>query len=188
MSKKGDSFTDCYAKADKALYYIKQNGKDGYSFYHQMEQGGGKLRTAERDLDKIAKALQESGSYVGALDLDNREFSKIYEYVSNLGERYNHSCHLVMITMDAVSDNTMYIEDIEQALQCMETAIRSNIRNVDVCTRYSSMQYLLILLEAGTDKIPFIMERIFTRYYKLYSENDFIPHYEFKEMLDNASE
>ena len=46
----------------------------------------------------------------------------------------------------------------------------------------------LILLEAGTDKIPFIMERIFTRYYKLYSENDFIPHYEFKEMLDNAAE
>ena len=125
---------------------------------------------------------------MGALDLDNREFSKIYEYVTNLGERYNHSCHLVMITMDSVSDKTMFIEDIEQALHCMEMAIRGNIRNVDVCTRYSSMQYLVILLEAGTDKIPFIMERIFTRYYKLYSENDFIPRYEFRQMLDNDSE
>ena len=186
MSRKGDSFSDCYAKADKALYYIKQNGKSGYSFYHQLEETTGKTGTAEIDLDKIAQALQKSGSYEGALDLENRQFSKIYEYVSNLGERYNHKCHLVMITVDAVSDNTMFIEDIEQALHCMEMAIRGNIRNVDICTRYSSMQYLVILIEAGTDKIPMVMERIFNRYYKLYGRNDFTPRYEFRQMLENG--
>lgn len=142
---------------------------------------------AARDLEQIAKALRESGSYSGALDLDSREFSKIYEYVSNLGERYKHNCHLVMITMDTASDNTMFIDKIEQALKCMETAIRENIRNVDVCTRYSSMQYLLILMEAGEDTIPVIIERIFTQYYKVYSENDFRPHYEFMRMLDLES-
>lgn len=184
MCKKGDSFTDCYAKADKALYYIKQNGKNSYSFYHQIETGGGGPTATERDLEKIARALRESGSYVGALDLDNREFSKIYEYLSNLGERYNHSCHLVMITLDAISDNTMFIEEIEKALRCMETAIRGNIRNVDICTRYSSMQYLVILMEAGTDRIPSIMERIFSKYYKLYGRSDLIPHYELRQMLD----
>ncbi len=186
MSRKGDSFSDCYAKADKALYYIKQNGKSGYSFYHQIEEVNGKPRTAEIDLDKIAEALQKNGSYEGALDLENRQFSKIYEYVSNLGERYNHKCHLVMITVDAVSDNTMFIEDIEQALHCMEMAIRGNIRNVDICTRYSSMQYLVILIEAGTDKIPMVMERIFNRYYKLYGRNDFTPRYEFRQMLEDS--
>lgn len=186
MSRKGDSFEECYAKADKALYYIKQNGKKGYFFYHQIEEGTGKPRTSERELEKIAKALRESGSYEGALGLDNREFSKIYEYVSNLGERYNHNCHLVMITMDAVSGSTMFTEEYEPALHCMETAIRGNIRNVDVCTRYSSMQYLVILMEADTDKIPLIMERVFGMYYKLYSENDLIPRYEFLSMLDNG--
>lgn len=187
MSLKGDSFTECYAKADKALYYIKQNGKNSFSFYHQIEQGNDKSTVAARDLEQIAKALRESGSYSGALDLDSREFSKIYEYVSNLGERYKHNCHLVMITMDTASDNTMFIDKIEQALKCMETAIRENIRNVDVCTRYSSMQYLLILMEAGEDTIPVIIERIFTQYYKVYSENDFRPHYEFMRMLDLES-
>lgn len=187
MSLKGDSFTECYAKADKALYYIKQNGKNSFSFYHQIEQGNVRSTVAARDLEQIAKALRESGSYSGALDLDSREFSKIYEYVSNLGERYEHNCHLVMITMDTASDNTMFIDKIEQALKCMETAIRENIRNVDVCTRYSSMQYLLILMEAGEDTIPVITERIFTQYYKVYSENDFRPHYEFMRMLDLES-
>ena len=187
MSLKGDSFTECYAKADKALYYIKQNGKNSFSFYHQIEQGNDKSTVTTGDLEQIAKALRESGSYSGALDLDSREFSKIYEYVSNLGERYKHNCHLVMITMDTTSDNTMFIDKIEQALKCMETAIRENIRNVDVCTRYSSMQYLLILMEAGEDTIPVIIERIFTQYYKVYSENDFRPYYEYMRMLDLES-
>ena len=34
---KGDPFEECYSKADKALYYVKQNGKGGYFFYHQIE-------------------------------------------------------------------------------------------------------------------------------------------------------
>lgn len=185
MTNKGDSFSDCYAKADKALYYIKQNGKSGYSFYHQIEDAAGDKKAAEIDLDKIALALQKNGSYEGALGLENRQFSKIYEYVSNLGERYHHKCHLVMITIDDVSDKTMFIEDIEQALQCMEMAIRGNIRNVDICTRYSSMQYLVILIEAGTDKIPMVMDRIFSKYYKLYGRDDFSPRYEFRKMLED---
>ena len=184
MCVKGDTFEDCYAKADKALYYVKQNGKNSYSFYHQLEQSNTILRATGKDLEQIANALRQSGSYMGALDLENREFSKIYEYVSNLGERYRHTCHLVLVTMDAVSDNTMFIEKIEQALGCMETAICENIRNVDVCTRYSSMQYLLILMEAGEGNIPMVMERIFTQYYKLYGENDFRPRYEFRLMLE----
>lgn len=184
MSIKGESFSECYAKADKALYYVKQNGKSSYSFYHQLEEKSTQPMNSGKDLEQVARALRESGNYTGALDLDNREFSKIFEYMSNLGERYKHTCHLVMITLDSASDNTMFIEKIEKALECMEMAIRSNIRNVDVCTRYSSMQYLLILMEAGEDNIPVVMERIFNQYYKVYSENDFRPRYEFMAMQD----
>lgn len=183
MCIKGDNFQECYSKADKALYVVKQNGKNGYSFYQQAGQMDTVSQGNGKDLEQIANALRQSGSYVGALDLENREFSKIYEYISNLGERYEHSCHLVLITVDAISDDTLYIEKIEQALGCMEMAIRENIRNVDICTRYSSMQYLLILMEAGEDNIPMVLERIFTQYYKLYSENDFRPRYEFRPML-----
>ena len=38
MSLKGDSFTECYAKADKALYYVKQNGKDNFSFFIRLSR------------------------------------------------------------------------------------------------------------------------------------------------------
>ena len=37
LSTKGEPFEDCYSKADKALYHVKQNGKQGFFFYQQME-------------------------------------------------------------------------------------------------------------------------------------------------------
>lgn len=52
-----------------------------------------------------------------------------------------------MVTLETEADSVLNIEDIEYALECMEQAIRQKIRKVDVCTRYSSMQYLIILFE-----------------------------------------
>ena len=179
MCNIGDSFEECYTKADKALYYVKQNGKSDFSFYQQISDSSCEDRATGKDLALIAKALRESGNYSGALDLDYREFAKIYEYMNHLGARYKYHCYLVMVTMETTPDYVMYIENIEHALDCMEQAIRQKIRKVDVCTRYSSMQYLIILFEANETKIPQVMDRIFIEYYKLYSKHHFEPTYEY---------
>ena len=183
LCQKGDSFEECYAKADTALYYVKQNGKDNYSFYHEIVQNN-VSHVSGKDLEQVANALRDSGSYTGAFDLDNREFAKIFEYISNLGERYKHTCHLVMVTLENVSDNKMFIDKLESAMECMEMAVRSNIRNVDICTRYSSVQYLVILVEVGENNITQVMERIFSQYYKTYNGFDFKPYYEFVPIVD----
>ena len=184
MCQKGEKFADCYANADKALYYVKQNGKQQYAFFHQLKEEAGAYKASKKDLEQIAKALSASGNYKGALDLDSREFSKLYEYVSNIGERYKHTCHLVMVTMEASSENMMYIEKMEQALSCMEVAIRNTIRNVDVCTRYSSVQYLIILMQAGEDNIPMVMDRILSQYDKLYGGKEFEFQYEYIPVVE----
>ena len=176
---KGDPFEECYSKADKALYYVKQNGKGSFFFYQQMESGKMIDKGTGKDLMLIAKALRDSGNYAGALDLDYREFAKIYEYMNHLGARYKYHCYLVMVTMDTVPDSALHIENIEQALEHMESAIRQKIRSVDVCTRYSSMQYLIILFEADESNIPKIMERIFVQYQELENGSDVIPKYEY---------
>lgn len=183
MSQKGQAFEECYAEADKALYYVKQNGKGNYLFYEEMESRRGVSGTG-KDLELVAKALQESGSYTGALNLDYRAFAKIYEYVNSLGERYRHKCYLVMVTMETQPDRMMYIENIEEALECMERAIREKIRKVDVCTRFSSMQYLIILFEVQEDQIANVMERTFKQYNEFYGESDFIPRYEYIPMVE----
>ena len=93
-----------------------------------------------------------------------------------------------MVTMDTTPDYVMYIENIERALESMEQAIRQTIRKVDNCTRYSSMQYLIILFEADETKIPKVMDRIFTQYYKQYDKSNFIPKYEYILIMEEKEE
>lgn len=180
LSAKGEPFEDCYSKADRALYHVKQNGKQGFFFYQQMELDLSENEVTGKDLGLIAHALSESGRYNGALNLDYREFAKIYEYMNHLNERYKHHCFLIMVTIDTAPGSVTHTENREQALACMEQAIHEKIRRVDICTRYSSMQYLLILYEPDETQISKVMDRIFQYYDTLYDKKDFIPSYEYR--------
>ena len=185
---KGDPFEECYSKADKALYHVKQNGKGSYFFYQQMENEQVADPGTGKDLALIAKALRDSGNYSGALNLEYREFAKLYEYMKHLGDRYRYQCYLVMVTLETTSNSVMHIRrHIEQALERMEQAIRKKIRSVDACTRYSSMQYLVILFEADESKISDIMERIFAQYDELTGRDSLIPKYEYIPMVEKNS-
>lgn len=183
-----DSFADCYAKADKALYYVKQNGKNQFSFYQQVNYQEPSAPGTGKDLNMIATALRETGSYAGALDLNYRDFSRQYEYMHQLIVRKKCHCYLVMVTMETVADTLPHIEEIELALSQMEQAIRSTIRRVDICTRYSAMQYLIILFEPIELQIPRIMKRIFIQYYKYSDSHDFQPGYEYLTMSEGEKD
>ena len=187
MTTTEDAYEDCYTKADKALYYVKQNGKGSLYFYHRLEQKLLSDSSINKDLTLIARSLRSSGDYSGALDLDYRQFAKLYEYINRLGSRHKYHCYLVMVTIETTPDQVTYIETIEEALECMEHAIQQSIRSVDICTRYSSMQYLIILFEADENCIPKIMNRIFTEYYKLYKKHNFIPGYEYLRIIEEPA-
>lgn len=180
---KGDPFEECYSKADKALYYVKQNGKGSYFFYQQMENEESGSAGTGKDLKMIAKALHDSGKYSGVFNLDYRDFARVFEYMNHLSARHKYKYHLVMVTMETLPDSAPHIESIEEALECMEHVISKKIRSVDVCTRYSSMQYLIILFEAEESKIKDIMERIFTQYRKEYKGTSLLPKYEYISMM-----
>ena len=181
---KGDPFEECYSKADKALYYVKQNGKGSFFFYQQMEGEKTVGYGTGKDLALVSKALSTSGDYSGALELDYREFAKIYEYMNSMEKRYKCHCYLVMVTLETEADSASNIEDIEFALECMEQAIRQKIRKVDVCTRYSSMQYLIILFEPDEKTIPNIMERIFGQYREQCGKKNLLPNYDYMSMTE----
>ena len=181
MCTKGDSFEECYSKADKALYYVKQNGKNQFFFYQQINRRDLASGTG-RDLALVAKSLHDTGTYLGALDLNYRDFARQYEYMRQLSARSDCRCYLVMVTMDIAVDTLPHIEAIEHSLACMEQAIRHTIRRVDMCTRYSAMQYLIILFEPAEAQIPKVMERVFTQYYQLYDEKSLVPRYEYLAM------
>lgn len=178
-----DIYSNALSKADKALYYVKQRGKSGYYIYRNEEEIS--YEDNHVDIYKVTKIIEEAGRYDGALDVEYRQFAKMYDYLRKVCERYKHSCSVVLVTLDAKNKKTTYIDDIEQGMKNMEMAIKKTIRNVDVCTRYSSMQFLIVLLEAGNDNVDNIMNRILSIFYKMSPDDSLTPRYEVSTLFGN---
>ena len=185
VTSTSETFADCYSKADKALYDVKQNGKNHFSFYHQIDSFSSDSSSTAKDLQQVAASLHKSGNYAGALSLNYRDFCRQFEYMHQLAIHSSNRCYLVMVTLENTSSCPPQVEEIEQTLSYMEQAICSTTRCVDVCTRYSSMQYLIMLFQLTETQIPHIMERIFTQYHTLSKRDDFLATYEYQDMTDD---
>lgn len=81
----------------------------------------------------------------------------------------------------------MYIEEREQVMTCMEKMIRESLRSVDVSTRFSSEQFLVILTNAKNEYVDNITNRILNNFHKVYDEKYISVHFDV-ENLSNIKE
>ena len=166
-----DPYLLAYNRADKALYHVKQTSRNGFSFYNEEEEPD----TA--DVNRLVPGIRSAGSYTGGLSVDYRHFTRLYDFIENLRSRFSQPFRLVLVTLSPADGETDRVEDQEKAMYYMEQAIRQAIRGVDVFTRFSSRQYLVILVGTGNDGVQNAMERIFRGYYKMSGSGAFTPSY-----------
>ena len=178
-----DTYAKAYNMADKALYHVKQNGKNGYGFYNNESETDGYEQV---DVNRLVEAIHNSGSYEGALDVEYRQFAKLYEFVGNLERRFAHPFKLIMITLVPTGDDEPGGVELEKAMFYMEQSIRQTVRNVDVITRYSRRQFLVILLGADPEGVRIAVDRIFRGYYKMNGSGAFSPSYSVADVEGKA--
>ncbi|MBQ3270692.1 MAG: diguanylate cyclase [Clostridia bacterium] len=183
MCTPAESYAQIFHQADKALYHVKQNGKNGYSFYNNTS---GPAAIDQVDLGKLVSGIHNSGSYEGVMDVEYRQFAKLYEYVSNLSRRFSHPFKLVMITLIANAGEQPLPDELDRAMYFMEQSIRQAIRNVDVLTRYNQQCFLVILIGADPEGVRIALARIFRGYYKMIGSSAFSPSYSVAEVDDQT--
>ncbi|MBR6230126.1 MAG: diguanylate cyclase [Eubacterium sp.] len=182
MSKTSYSYTKTFNRADKALYHVKQNGKNGYCFYDKDAEAAG---NEQADVNQLVDGIRNSGSYEGAMDVEYREFAKLFEFISNLERRFAHPFKLIMITMEYGSEEEPPVEELENAMYFMEQSILQTIRDVDIMTRYNRQQFLVILLGTDPEGVKKAADRIFRGYYKMKGNSEFSPSYSVADMNGN---
>ncbi len=173
----GRDYAELYRRADKALYFVKQNHSIHYGFYH----GTGIVRTPEQskgDLQKVVDIVKNQNSYKGAFQIDYGEFGHIYDFVSHFSKRSNQKMQMLLFTLFSSDGSEVMLERMEMAMQCMEQAICKSLRGVDVGTRYSSSQFLVVLLGTENENIRIVTDRIIQNYFKLYGGKDITLSYE----------
>jgi len=174
-----DAYADVLAKADKALYHVKQQGKNGYYFY-TSSLNEAKKHSSE-DLNRLVDGWKNQ-AYTGSLSVEYREFGKIYDFVRYIADRFKHKMELIMITVQPAVAGSLYIDEKEEAMVCMEKTIQASLRAVDVCTRFSSEQFLVILTDAGKEDIETITKRIFDNFNNLYKGKPLSLDYDIAEL------
>ena len=89
---------------------------------------------------------------------------------------------MILFTLFSADGSDIRLDQMEQAMQCMEQAIVKSLRGVDVGTRYSSSQFLVVLLGAEKSDLRIITDRIVQNYFKLYGKRDITLSYDVADL------
>ncbi len=148
----GSNFETLYSKADKALYFVKQNKKGTYHFYTET----GRYTGSESDngsgfLNKVLNTNE-------TLTPDSEAFPRIISFIDQYTMHSQQRVQAILFTLDPSG------ADFQAAFETLHSAVCGNLRRGDVFARYSDTQYIVILINIGADIAHKVAGRIEERY------------------------
>jgi len=164
----GNDFASLYNSADKALYYVKQNGKNSYHFFSDQSAKESERAGKTMDLNYLRDIMHRSDAGKGSYILDFDSFHHVYNFIRRTVERSNRNVQTILFTLNSES----FREDpneIEKAMELLESAVFASLRRVDVSARYSSRQMVVILVDANDENGSVVADRILGYFSRLYS-------------------
>ena len=183
----GTDFTTIYNAADKALYYVKNNGKNAFHFFSDQKEEERSRGATLVDLKYLREFMARADSGKGAYQLDLDSFHHVYNFIHRVVARSGQEVQTVLFT--AYTENAPMVEqtEIDTALEVLEQAIYSSLRRVDVSTRYSSKQVIVILMDANAENGDMVARRIMESFQKIYKGTHVSIDYDIATM-DSKSE
>ncbi|MBQ2824043.1 MAG: diguanylate cyclase [Oscillospiraceae bacterium] len=165
----GTDFKSLYNAADKALYYVKQNGKNSYHFFSDQNEVEKSRASQLVDINYLREIMKRNDPGKGSYVVDYDNFHHVFNFVRRLVERSNRDVHTVLFTLNSDEAPNAELSEIEMAVELLEKAIFTSLRRVDVSTRYSSRQVIVILLDANVEGGSIVANRILSCFGKLYT-------------------
>ncbi len=178
----GNSFAELYQAADKALYYVKQNGKRGYHFFGDTENQKAEEEKKLIDLMQLQRLIQEKGNEKGAYRVEYDGFKRIYRFVSRCMERKRQDVQLVLFTVQDTLGDAIKSDRADKGIQGLEEAVSKALRRGDVATRCGSVQYVAILINASYDNGNAVAHRIQQKFDELLQDDTMKLTYEMQSV------
>lgn len=163
----GLTFGELYNAAGKALYHGTQNSKSMYHFFGSENKKTVVESTIE-DMKFIRNLIegQFSGND-GALSVDYSDFQNIYNYVYRYVDRNENQVQILLFTITPAAGREIELSVLEQSMHSLDMAVVESLRKVDVGTRYSSNQYIVILTDTDAENGYMVARRVTSNYYRL---------------------
>lgn len=182
MPEDGVDFMTLYNKADKALYYVKQNGKRNFHMFQEKESyfycDVEKKEDCVLDMGQLKRIIEEKAHLSGAYQVEYDGFKKIYQFVSRCIERNGQEVQIVLFTIVHSNIMDMEMTALQEAMIHLETAIRTSLRKGDVATKYNNAQYIVILMDTSKENGQRVVARIKDMWREMGNEAAFDLHYD----------
>ena len=178
----GTDFTTVYNAADKALYYVKQNGKNSFHFFSEQKTAENNRGSTVVDLKYLREFMSRADSGRGAYQLDLDSFHHVYNFIRRFIERSGRDVQTVLFTVYSEGNSLMEQNEVDIAIQMLEQAIYTSLRRADVSTRYSNKQIIVILMDADSEKGDMVAKRIIDCFENIYKSPHIKIHYDLAEM------
>lgn len=163
MASGGEEFRKVYDQADKALYFVKNNGKNAYRFYDENDESVEEINTTV-DLEHVRGVMERGISeQKGAFHLAFEEFKNVYDFILRCASRKSQKVQIVLFTMEELQ-KPMSIK-MEDIMRSWEKTMINTLRSMDAGARYSNSQYLVVLMDANEEHGKIAAKRLIERFY-----------------------
>ena len=160
----GYDYVSLYTKADKALYFVKQNGKNDFHFFYQREEKEkeevSESKNNNVDMEKLEQFVAERNEAEGAYRVEYEGFKHIYHFVSRGIGRTGQTVQMALFTLNYIKSMGVTPEILHKAMKELERAIIVSLRQGDVTTQYSSFQYVVLLMSTSEENAEKVVQRI----------------------------
>lgn len=182
----GTDFKDLYNAADKALYYVKQNGKNSFHFFSDKSEAENQRAGKSVDLNYLREIMSRADGGNGAYLMEYESFHHVYNFIRRFVERNSHDVSTVLFTAVPATGEEPDVTEVETALELLEKAIYTSLRRVDVSTKYSSKQLVVILMDANAENGELVAQRIVSVFDRLYTGGKIRMEYGIAQMDKNG--
>lgn len=159
-----ESFQNLYNKADKSLYFVKNNGKNAYHFYGKENDVPSEINTVI-DLDNVYHMMEDGMDMSdGTFQLAYDEFKKIYDFVVRGMVRRKQDCQMVLFTIEP--KQKILVDDVEDIMEALEQSISVSLRVADTGTKYSNSQYIVLLIDSDMENGKMVAKRVIDHFYQ----------------------
>ena len=117
----------------------------------------------------------------GVFHVEYEEFKNLYQYLSRVVARNQKEVQMLLFTLSA-NERTAYAMVSDEAMDALEVSVIASLRMVDVGTRYSSVQYMVILFDTNEANGKKVASRVIKKFYRTYLCGDVDIRYDIQTL------
>lgn len=175
------TFAQLYTKADKALYYVKNNGKNASHLYEERQERQ-VPKEIEADLGELRRILAgaEEEVYGKADGTMPETFQKLGKFVQE-----NVTCDnvkQVQTILFTIEEGEADAVSLAKAMSALETAIMDSREKIHIAAKFSESQYVGFLPDADEEMGKAAAERVVKKFYCINAQKGISLSYVREEM------